>query len=45
MENAITSGEIAVPDEYKPKPVQAATVVEVKQPVGIAGELTKLKKL
>ena len=45
VENAIASGEIAVPDEYKPKPKQTNTVVEIKQPVSVADELIKLKKL
>ncbi len=43
VENAIASGEIAVPDEFKPKP--KTTVVEVKQQVSVADELIKLKKL
>ena len=45
VENAITSGEMAVPDEYKQKPKQATTVVEVKQPISVADKLIKLKKL
>ena len=44
VDNAIASGEIVVPDEFKPKPKTAATVVEVKQ-ISVADELTKLKKL
>lgn len=45
VENAITSGELVVPDEFKPKPKTATTVVEVKQPLSLADELAKLKKL
>jgi len=43
VENAIVSGELNVPDEYRPKP--KTTVVEVKQQISVADELTKLKKL
>lgn len=43
IDNAIACGEISVPDEYKKK--DAPVVVEVKQPVSIADELIKLKKL
>jgi hypothetical protein len=42
-DNAINSGELSVPDEFKPK--AKATVIEVKQQVSIADELLKLKKL
>ncbi len=45
VDNAIAAGEIIVPDEFKPKPKTATTVVEVKQQVSVADELTKLKKL
>jgi hypothetical protein len=45
VDNAITSGEIVVPDEFKPKPKTATAVVEVKQQVSVADELGKLKKL
>ena len=45
VDNAIASGEIIVPDEFKPKPKVTTTVVEVKQQVSVADELTKLKKL
>ncbi len=44
VDNAIATGEIVVPDEYKPK--QKPLVVEVKGAgVSIADELEKLKKL
>ena len=45
VENAIASGELAVPDEFKPKTKQQAVTVEVKQQISVADELTKLKKL
>jgi len=45
VDNAIATGEIVVPDEFKPKPKTTTTVVEVKQQVSVADELTKLKKL
>lgn len=45
IDNAILSGELVVPDEFKPKPKNAVTVVEVKQQISVADELTKLKKL
>jgi len=45
VDNAIASGEIIVPDEFKPKSKNTATVVEVKQQISVADELTKLKKL
>ncbi len=45
VDNAIASGEIIVPDEYKPKPKVTTTVVEVKQQVSVADELVKMKKL
>ena len=43
VENAIASGEIVVPEEYKPKPKNQ--VIEVKQQISVADELAKLKKL
>jgi hypothetical protein len=43
LENAIASGEIDVPDQYKPKPKETAVVV--KQEISVADELVKLKKL
>lgn len=43
IESAITAGEIIIPDEFKTKPKDI--VVQVKQEVSIADELTKLKKL
>lgn len=45
VENAISSGELNVPDDFKPKSKTTAVVVEVKQQVSIADELIKLKKL
>jgi hypothetical protein len=45
VDNAIATGEIVVPDEFKPKSKTATTVVEVKQQISVADELTKLKKL
>ena len=45
VDNAIAVGEIVVPDEFKPKPKTATTIVEVKQPISVADELMKLKKL
>lgn len=45
VENAIASGELQVPDEYKQKPKQPTTIVEVKQQFSVADELAKLKKL
>ncbi len=44
-DNAIASGEIIVPEEYRPKSKNEATIVEVKQQLSVADELTKLKKL
>jgi|SRR5688572_1125626 len=44
IDNAIKSGELIVPDEYMPKPKNQQVVV-VSQPVSVADELTKLKKL
>jgi hypothetical protein len=44
IDNAIASGEIIVPDEFKPK-LKTATTVEVKQQLSVADELVKLKKL
>ena len=43
IDNAIESGELDVPDEYKPKPKTAAVVVNQK--LSVADELAKLKKL
>jgi hypothetical protein len=43
IDNAIAAGEINVPSEFKPKPI--GTVVEIKQSISVADELTKLKKL
>jgi len=45
VDNAIASGELIVPDEFKPKPKVTTTVVEVKQKISVADELVKLKKL
>jgi len=45
VENAINSGELIVPEEFKPKAKTTTTVLEVKQQVSIADELAKLKKL
>lgn len=45
IENAIASGEISVTEEFKVKPKTVPVVVEIKQQVSIADELTKLKKL
>lgn len=45
VDNAIATGEIVVPDEFKPKPKVATTIVEVKTQISVADELTKLKKL
>jgi hypothetical protein len=42
VENAIASGEISVPDEYK---ANKEKVVIVKQQFSVGDELTKLKKL
>lgn len=44
VENAIASGELWVPDEFKIKPVNKI-VVETKQQISVADELAKLKKL
>jgi len=43
VDAAITSGELSVPDEFKPK--KAEPVVIVQQSTSVADELTKLKKL
>lgn len=43
IENAIAAGEIIVPEEYQPK--QKPLLVEIKQNISVADELTKLKKL
>ena len=43
IENAISVGEIVVPDEFKPK--KEGPVVVVKQEVSVADEIAKLKKL
>lgn len=46
VENAIASGELSVPDEFKPKTKDNKTiVVETKSQISVADELTKLKKL
>lgn len=45
VDNAIATGELVVPDEFKPKAKTATTVVEVKQQISVADELVKLKKL
>ena len=45
VENAIAKGEIIVPDEFMPVSKKAQVVVEAKQQISIADELTKLKKL
>jgi Short C-terminal domain len=45
VDNAIASGELLVPDEFKPKPKVTTTVIEVKQKISVADELVKLKKL
>lgn len=45
VENAIATGELSVPDEFKPKPKQQAVTVEVKQQISVADEIAKLKKL
>ena len=44
VDNAIASGELLVPEEFRPKP-KGTTVVEVKQKISVADELVKLKKL
>jgi len=43
IENAITSGELNVPEEFKPK--KESTAVVVQQEVSVADELVKMKKL
>jgi hypothetical protein len=43
IDNAIASGELVVPDEYRPK--TTPIVVQVKQNLSVADELAKLKKL
>lgn len=43
VENAIASGELNVPEEYRTK--KGGTTVEVKNQLSVADELTKLKKL
>jgi len=45
VDNAIAAGELVVPGEFKPKLKTAPVVVEVKQQLSVADELTKLKKL
>lgn len=45
VENAIESGELMVPDEFKPKSKENITVVEVNSKISVADELIKLKKL
>jgi hypothetical protein len=44
VENAIASGELVVPDEFKPK-AKSSTSGEPKQQLSVADELAKLKKL
>lgn len=43
VENAIASGEVEVPEEFKPK--QKATTFEIKQQISPADELKKWKSL
>ena len=43
VDNAIATGELVVPDEFKPKP--KALLVEMKPATSVADELAKLKKL
>ena len=43
IENAIASGELKVPDEFKPKTGKETVVIQ--QQVSVADELVKLKKL
>lgn len=43
IDNAIAAGEVIVPDEFKPK--SKVTATQIIQPVSVADELTKLKKL
>lgn len=43
IENAIASGEIVVPEEFRPKP--KTQIVEIKQQTSVADELVKLRKL
>jgi hypothetical protein len=43
VDNAIATGELDVPEEYRPK--AKPIVVEVKQSVSVADEIAKLKKL
>jgi hypothetical protein len=45
VENAILKEEIIIPDEFKPLSKKTQNVVEVKQQISLADELTKLKKL
>ncbi|MFB6453758.1 SHOCT domain-containing protein [Chitinophaga sp. Hz27] len=45
VENAIATGELTVPDEYKPKGKGLTATVDNKPAVSVADELTKLKKL
>ena len=43
IDNAIATGELKVPDEFKVKTVKETIVIQ--QPTSVADELTKLKKL
>lgn len=43
IDNAIAFGELDVPDEFKPK--EKTATIEIKQPISVADELAKLKKL
>lgn len=45
VENAIASGELSVPDEFKPKPKNLSVVIEDKKGSSVADELKKLKEL
>lgn len=44
-ENAIAFGELIIPEEFKIKSKTTTSVIEMQQPISIADELTKLKKL
>lgn len=43
IDNAISTGEIEVPEEFRPKP--ETVVVQINQNISVADELLKLKKL
>lgn len=45
IENAIRTGELAVPNEFKPQPKELPAAVEIKQQISVADEIAKLKKL